>query len=470
MKLRTRFSLSYALVVTLSLAACMALFQQGVHWLLARQETERQVQRLMDFSQSAQEALYSHEELGLIHAMGGMLKDSSLVFVAFGNSADGTRMTFPRSYAAESWKGGAVRAAGPIHRVLADGTGVEDWVEALPSSRAWVQLAFSTDNVRRLVRQQSRVWIELSVSVLVAGLLPGLLLGWYMATRLVRPLQAIAEGTQQVRAGVLNGLVEVRRDDEIGDLARSFNSMVLQLKELDEMKRDFVAGVTHDINGPLHAIRTTVDVLLSGDAGPIDQLHNELLLMISNNLGGLTNFLNNLLTVSRIEAGKMEPYFEPVDVQTVMDELMKLYGAQARKKNLAWTLVRRSTFVSLVTDLTMFRQIVMNLLSNSLKFTDKGGVEVSMFEDEDELVLQVKDSGLGIEPRYLQLIFDKFFRVHQGENAPQRQGSGMGLAIVKGLAGSLGGSVSVESGLGQGATFTVRLPKQGRRTGAERKQ
>jgi two-component system phosphate regulon sensor histidine kinase PhoR len=236
--------------------------------------------------------------------------------------------------------------------------------------------------------------------------------------------------------------------------------MVLQLKELEEMKRDFVAGVTHDFGGPLHAIRTTIDVLLSGDAGPVDELHSEHLLMISNNLASLTAFVNNLLTVARIEAAKMEPFLEPVDVQAQMDELMKLFQAQAQQKGLAWTLTRRSAFVSLDADLTMFRQIVMNLCSNAIKFTDQGGVDVAIAEEDGDFVLQVKDTGLGIEPRFHELVFDRFFRVRQDAKAPQRQGSGLGLAIVKGLVQAHGGKVSVESQLGQGACFTVHLPKQ----------
>ncbi|HXB96436.1 MAG TPA: HAMP domain-containing sensor histidine kinase, partial [bacterium] len=392
MRLKTQFSLSYALVLALSLVACLALSQEGVHWMLGRQEAERQAQRLADYAQSAQESLFSHEELGLIHAMDGMLKDPSLVFAAFGSPSRGMRMAFPRGYEASAWPGGAAMRPQPGHRTLADGTAVEDWVQVLPGGGSWVELAYSTTSVQRLIQRQGRAWVELSLGLLVAGLLPGLLLGWFMARRLARPLQAIAEGTLQVRAGTLNGLVEIDRDDEIGDLARSFNSMVLQLKELEEMKRDFVAGVTHDFGGPLHAIRTTIDVLLSGDAGPVDELHSEHLLMISNNLASLTAFVNNLLTVARIEAAKMEPYLEPVDVQAQMDELMKLYQAQARQKGLAWTLNRKSAFVSLDADLTMFRQIVMNLLSNALKFTDQGGVEVSLWEEDGDFVLQVKDT------------------------------------------------------------------------------
>jgi signal transduction histidine kinase len=254
--------------------------------------------------------------------------------------------------------------------------------------------------------------------------------------------------------------VEVDRSDEIGDLARDFNNMVQQLKELESMKRDFVAGVTHDFGSPIHAIRTTIDVLLSGDAGPVSEKHAEYLLMISNNLASLSAFVGNLLTVARIEAAKMEPFFEPLDAAALVRDQMKLFESQAKLKNLGWILTVGSPTSGLAADMTMFKQIVMNLLSNAIKFTDHGTVAVSLSEEGDQCVLRVQDSGVGIEPRYHGLIFDKFFRVRQEEDAPQRQGSGLGLAIVKGLVEVHQGSVTVDSELGKGATFTVRLPRE----------
>ena len=295
------------------------------------------------------------------------------------------------------------------------------------------------------------------------GLLLGLGMALLLSSRLVDPLRRISQGTQLVRSGRLDGLVDVERQDEIGDLARGFNAMVLQLKELDEMKRDFVAGVTHDFGSPLHALRSTVDHLLSGDAGPLGERQAEYLLMISNNLASLAAFVNNLLSVARIEAAKAEPYFEPVDVLAHVTELMKLYESQARDKGLEWVLTKRSPYLSLEADVTMFRQMAMNLLSNALKFTDHGRVEVVLGEEGGDLVLEVRDTGIGVDPKYHGLVFDKFFRVHQDGDKPLRQGSGLGLAIVKGLAELHGGSVTVESALGQGALFVVRLPKQARR-------
>jgi signal transduction histidine kinase len=108
----------------------------------------------------------------------------------------------------------------------------------------------------------------------------------------------------------------------------------------------------------------------------------------------------------------------------------------------------------------MFRQIAQNLLSNAIKFTDKGTIELTVGEENGDLLLEVRDTGIGIDPQYQELIFDKFFRVKQPKEFQTREGSGLGLSIVKGLVFVLGGTVKVESGLGRGSIFKVRLPKQ----------
>jgi signal transduction histidine kinase len=283
---------------------------------------------------------------------------------------------------------------------------------------------------------------------------------WLASRTLVKPLQKISEGTRLVRQGKLDSLVQVQRSDEIGDLARDFNSMVLQLKELDAMKRDFVSGVTHDLGTPLHAIRSAANFLQNGKGGALTDKQGEYLLMISNNTTHLIGFINNLLTVARIEAAKVEPYLEAVDVMTHLNELTALYQSQAQAKGLTLSLVKKAPYVSLISDVTMFRQIAQNLLSNAIKFTDEGTIEMTVLEANGDFILEVKDSGIGIDPQYQGLIFDKFFRVKQPKDFQTREGSGLGLSIVKGLTTALGGAVKVESALGRGALFTVRLPKQ----------
>jgi signal transduction histidine kinase len=304
-----------------------------------------------------------------------------------------------------------------------------------------------------------RLELEAGAAALLVGLLVSVTLGRQMAA----PLGKIRDGIQLVRSGKLGSLVGVKRKDEIGDLARDFNSMVVQLKELDEMKRDFMAGVTHDLGTPLHAIRSAINYLQAGDAGPLTEKQSEYLLMVSNSTSHLTAFINNLLTTARIEAAKVDPYPEPVDVFAHVKELVTLYQPQAVENGVRLGLVKKNQYISLVADVTMFRQIVLNLISNALKFTPHGEVEVILSEEDGDFILEVRDTGIGIDPMHTQLIFEKFYRVHQPAGTPARQGSGLGLTIVKGLTEAHGGRVVVESVLGKGSNFKVILPKQPRR-------
>jgi two-component system sensor histidine kinase BaeS len=133
------------------------------------------------------------------------------------------------------------------------------------------------------VGRQVKRWMGLAAAAAaIATLLLGWLIAWIVARQLVDPLKRIKEGTHLVRSGQLGSLVAVDRPDEIGDLARDFNAMVLQLKELDGMKRDFIAGVSHDFGTPLHAIRSACNYLQAGDAGAVTDKQAEYLLMISN--------------------------------------------------------------------------------------------------------------------------------------------------------------------------------------------
>jgi signal transduction histidine kinase len=287
--------------------------------------------------------------------------------------------------------------------------------------------------------------IAVLLSVLVAG-------------HLVRPLKRIREGTEEVRLGKLDKLVDVDRSDEIGDLARDFNTMVVQLKELEAMKRDFVAGVTHDFGTPLHAIKNALEIMQENRAGQLTAKQAEYLMLISNSTIQLTSFINNLLTTASIEAAKAEPYYELFDVAALAREVVELYQPLAENKGLWLKLESSASTLLLVSDVIMMRQILTNMISNAMKYTITGGASVNLSEVGDVFTMTISDTGIGIDPKNQELIFDKFFRVRQPKSFSVQQGAGLGLAIVKGLVEVMKGSISVESRPEGGTTFTIRLP------------
>jgi len=463
MRLATRFFISHGGIVVLSLVIVSFLVYGGARRIYQQQSRLHQKQQLLDFALAAKESMIQHEDVAVLGFMRSVLKNPEAAYAAYYNPATGVHLILPENLQKGFFPAEEGDPDTSVLRRLPNGEQAVQWTSpvAFPNGgtgRVW--MGYSQKVLDMELGEQTKVWARLGLEAGAAALLIGLLLSLGLGRQLAAPLLKIRDGTHLVRSGKLDSLVEVRRKDEIGDLARDFNSMVAQLKELDGMKRDFISGVTHDLGTPLHAIRSAINFLQAGDAGPLTEKQAEYLLMVSNSTANLTAFINNLLTTARIEAAKVDPYPEPVDVYAHVKELVDLYRPQAAEKGLKLILTRKSSYLSLVADVTMFRQIVLNLLSNALKFTAKGEVEVLLSEEDGHFILEVRDTGIGIDPSHQLLIFDKFYRVHQPSGSPARQGSGLGLTIVKGLAEAHGGRVTVESTLGAGSTFKVVLPKQ----------
>lgn len=469
MKLTTRFSLSHGGMVILTLLVSFITIYEGARLLYQRQSRLDQDRQLVAFALAVKESLVQHEDVAVLNFLKAAVRDPMVAYAGYSNPGAGVRIVLPPEFQKEKFDFTEPKPGGdgPFNpRRLSNGLEVLQGTALVTgakgeSGRVW--LGYSRPALAKDLDSQTRKWLQLELIGGTVALVLGLLVSLGLGRHLAAPLRKISQGTHLVRSGKLDSLVEVNRPDEVGDLARDFNTMVLQLKELDEMKRDFVAGVTHDLGTPLHAIRSAINFLQAGSAGPLTEKQAEYLLLVSNSTANLTAFINNLLTTARIEAAKVEPFPEPVDVFAHVKELVDLYQPQAREKGVKLTLVKKAPYISLMADVTMFRQIVMNLVSNALKFTSQGEVDVILWEENGHFVLETHDTGIGIDPKHHQLIFDKFYRVHQPSGSPPRQGSGLGLTIVKGLSEAHGGKVTVESQLGKGSTFKVTLPKQPRR-------
>ena len=468
MKLANRFFLSHGAVVLLAVLIGAFSIYEGTRLFYQRQARLNQEQLISDFALAAHESMIQHEDVADLNFMKSVTGNPTVAYAVYINFLSGIHMVIPRKWEtavlAEDGRTRDGNAPRLLH--LEGGMDVLEWSRSVglgTESQGVVRIGYSISALNRNLREQTDKWLGLEFWAGVVALLAGLLVSVGLGRQLAAPLRKIREGTQLVRAGKLDSLVEVNRKDEIGDLARDFNAMVAQLKELDEMKRDFTAGVTHDLGTPLHAIRSAINYLQAGDAGPLTEKQAEYLLMVSNSTSNLTAFINNLLTTARIEAAKVEPFPEPLDVFIHVKEMVDLYQPQAREKGVKLSLVKRTHYISLVADVTMFRQMVMNLLSNALKFTQEGEVEILLAEGDGDFILEVRDTGIGIDRKYHDLVFDKFYRVQQMAGSPARQGSGLGLTIVKGLAEAHKGRIILESALGKGSVFRLILPKQPRR-------
>lgn len=229
------------------------------------------------------------------------------------------------------------------------------------------------------------------------------------------------------------------------------------LRRLERVRRDFVANVSHELKTPLAAIQGFVETLLSG------ALHDEknnvrFLERIAANVTRLTSLVADLLSLARIESGKQEIAREPIDVRALFDDVLRLRESALAAKGLQFERVRAERPLRVLGDREALTQVLDNLLDNAIHYTPEGGrIEVHFAQDDGRGVLQVRDTGMGIPAADLDRIFERFYRVDRARS--QAAGStGLGLSIVKNLVLRMGGQVSVESELGRGSTFTVRLP------------
>jgi signal transduction histidine kinase/HAMP domain-containing protein len=230
-----------------------------------------------------------------------------------------------------------------------------------------------------------------------------------------------------------------------------------KLKELSDLKSEFVSKVSHELRTPLTSIMGAADNLLDGIAGPLDERPRAYLLRVKQNSDRLLRLINELLDLSRIEAGKEEIHTASFQIDALIRETLDTLKPLAAERGVALAALEPSPLV-IRADRDKISRVLINLLHNGIKFTPSGGcVEIAATEQGRWVKLAIRDSGAGIPPGELARIFDKF---HQVKRAPGRSipGSGLGLPISRQLVEMHGGRLTVESVLGRGSTFTVLLP------------
>jgi len=245
--------------------------------------------------------------------------------------------------------------------------------------------------------------------------------------------------------GERNGVVLVLQD-------------VTQYKELDKMKSDFMAAVSHEFRTPLTSINMGVDLLRQQLLGPLTKAQEDLLNSAKQDCERLTKLVRELLQLSKLESGKIEMREDIVDFRKVIETTLQPLQLPFQEKGVVLNLSLNSQLPPLVGDEQQFSWVISNLLNNALKYTDEGGtVEIRAVPDGESILLQVKDTGKGIPSEYLGKVFDKFVQVKQSLNSTP--GSvGLGLAIAKEIVEMYGGKIWVESEVGNGTTFSFKLP------------
>jgi signal transduction histidine kinase len=287
----------------------------------------------------------------------------------------------------------------------------------------------------------------------VAGLV-AILVTLALSRRIVQPVVALTAATRRMEKGDLSARVAVTSNDEIGELARSFNAMADGLARLEQLRRHMVNDAAHELRTPLTNLRGYLEAarekLVTPDAQWLESLYEETML--------LNRLVDDLQDLALAEAHQLRLVRQPVDIADLARSALDAIRPQAEGRGLHLALHVPPDLPLVDADPTRIRQVLQNLLSNALDFTPSGGeVAVTMRADDHWVKVEIHDTGCGIAPEHLPFVFERFYRV-DASRARSTGGSGLGLTIVKNLVEAHGGRVWVESTVGRGSTFGFSLP------------
>ncbi|HBA61140.1 MAG TPA: hypothetical protein DCZ92_10040 [Elusimicrobia bacterium] len=286
-------------------------------------------------------------------------------------------------------------------------------------------------------------------------------IGTLIITRVIAgPMQTMAEGARMIGSGRLDHRIPVTSRDEMGMLAAEFNEMADKLKEFDDMKRDFISSITHDLRSPVTGIELCSDIikelLQKHEHGRIP----EQLFSINEHSQRLNRFIDSLLEVSKIESGKLELDIKPVNLEELSDRAVRSLRPYAEQKNLKVELIVGEEIPETRGDPDRLYQVLSNIIGNAVKFTNSGSVCVFLETAPGWQKVRVLDTGVGIPQHEIKNLFSKFYRINSGRHGhpAARQGTGLGLYIAKFIVEQHGGRIEVDSVQGKGSTFTIFLP------------
>jgi signal transduction histidine kinase len=276
-----------------------------------------------------------------------------------------------------------------------------------------------------------------------------------IAHRVTRSIRELSAATTAVAAGSFREPIRVHGRDEIAALARAFNAMAEQLRQLDELKETFLATVSHELRSPLTSVREAAHLLRDEVPGDLNPKQARLVAIIEASSGRLLRLVNQLLDLSRIRAGMLPIERAGLDLDSIVVRAADEIRVQAQEAGITLETEGLGQHLAVTGDHDRLVQVIVNLLANAVRFTPRGGrVTVRLVDAGSEVELHVEDTGVGIPPQALPHIFNWYQQAHQ-----QRGGSGIGLAVVRGIVDAHGGRVTVESQEGKGSRFTVLLPK-----------
>jgi two-component system sensor histidine kinase BaeS len=301
------------------------------------------------------------------------------------------------------------------------------------------------------LEQSSLPLVRRLLPAFFAGILVAGLLGWYLSRRITNPVLALSDAADEVAAGRYDVAVPaVPGRGEISQLAARFREMAAQLREAEELERNFLMTVSHELRTPLTAIRGHAEALLEGVVED-EEARTHSLEIISLETERLERLVGDVLDLAKLDTHRFMVLREEVEMERLVDRAYAAFGEEARRRGIEYDRIVDGNPV-IETDGDRVLQVISNLLSNAFRWTPDGGrVELALTQVDGTVRVAVGDSGPGIATDERERIFRPFW-------SRDGQGTGLGLAIAHELAGALGGSIELETRPGVGSRFELVLP------------
>ncbi|MCF6157269.1 MAG: HAMP domain-containing protein [wastewater metagenome] len=320
---------------------------------------------------------------------------------------------------------------------------------------------------------------QISLSLILAAILFGTLFSYFFTRSICLPIKILKDATVRISQGDLDHRIKTPSMDEIGTLGAAFNQMCDRLKELDLMKSEFISNISHNLKTPLTAIREANELMLDEVAGQVSESQIKLLNIMKESTYRLSMMINDILDISRVEAGLMRYNFQYANIDHIIRKSISELSFLAERKNISFNYTDSASIPEVLLDRVKIAQVIDNIFSNAIKFTPLGGtitIKATEIKGSDfshnmrggnqintvrSLVqISISDTGIGIPVEYHKKIFDKFQQVDT-KGKSSMKGTGLGLFIARQIIVDHGGDIWVENNRGEnGITFHFTLPRE----------
>ncbi|MDZ7833635.1 MAG: ATP-binding protein [Desulfobacterales bacterium] len=334
---------------------------------------------------------------------------------------------------------------------------VNKWIQAISAARE--KNEENIEAALQEINQQSRSAARYGLIGLFIAVIFGGFGSLFLAKSMIRPLKELMQGIRSFSKERMSETIQIRYRDELGELTDAFNDMTRRLKREENMRSDFISMLSHEIRTPLTSIRESVNMIFEEVMGTVNERQKKFLKIASSEIGRISELLNHMMQVSRMEVKALEVQPRPVDPYELVSKSIDHLKTTAQAKNITFNLQVPNDAPKVMCTPEHLHQVFLNILGNAIKFTDQGGsVGIHVIPDKkgENLTFAIEDSGPGISEEDQALIFNKYYRAKDVRG--HMDGVGLGLSISRQIIVAHGGNIWVKSEVGAGSVFGFTLP------------